>query len=57
MFIHMFRAIYVSNSISLNWSEVFVPFNVSPILMTLSIILQYYLKSREYDRMPREIKK
>ena len=57
MFIQMFGAIYVSNSISLNWSEVFVPFNVSAILMTLSIILQYYLKSREYHRMPGEIKR
>lgn len=56
MFIHMFGAIYVSNNISLKWSKAFVPFNVSAIVMTLSIILQYYLRSREYDKMPLEIK-
>lgn len=56
MFLHMFGAVYISNNISLDWKEVFVPFNVTAILMSLVIIAEYYLKSREYEKMPYEIK-
>ena len=52
MFLHMFGAIYMTNHISIDWSSNFFDFNIAVIFMLVILIIQYYLKSREYKKVP-----
>lgn len=52
MFLHMFGAIYMTNHISSDWSENFAEFNFAVIFMLAVLTMQYFLKSREYEKVP-----
>ena len=56
MFLHMFGAIYISNSILLDWDRTFHIFNKTAVFMSLVLLIQHWLKSREYPKVPVSIK-
>ena len=56
LLLHMLGVIYITNNITTEWRETFVPFNVTAIAMTIVVMLQYGTKAKKFKEVSMIVK-